>query len=28
MFLRLCDDHDIARPEVNAHIEGIECDFV
>jgi very-short-patch-repair endonuclease len=28
MFLRLCDDHDIARPEVNTHIEGIERDFV
>jgi len=28
MFLQLCDDHDIARPEVNTHVEGIECDFV
>jgi very-short-patch-repair endonuclease len=27
-FLRLCDHHGIARPEVNTHIEGIECDFV
>jgi very-short-patch-repair endonuclease len=28
MFLQLCDDHDIARPEVNTHVEGTECDFV
>jgi hypothetical protein len=27
-FLRLCDDHGIRRPEVNARIEGIEVDFV
>jgi very-short-patch-repair endonuclease len=28
MFLQLCDDHDIARPEVNTRVEGVECDFV
>jgi hypothetical protein len=28
MFLRLCDDHGLPRPEVNTCIEGIECDFV
>jgi very-short-patch-repair endonuclease len=28
MFLELCDDHDIPRPEVNVEIEGFECDFV
>jgi predicted transcriptional regulator of viral defense system len=27
-FLRLCDDHGIPRPEVNARVEGIEVDFV
>jgi hypothetical protein len=27
-FLRLCDDHGIPRPEVNAGIEGFEVDFV
>jgi very-short-patch-repair endonuclease len=27
-FLRLCDDHGLRRPEVNARIEGIEVDFV
>jgi very-short-patch-repair endonuclease len=28
LFLRLCDDHGIPRPEVNVRIEGFECDFV
>jgi very-short-patch-repair endonuclease len=28
MFLRICDDHGLARPEVNICIEGMECDFV
>jgi hypothetical protein len=28
MFLRLCDDHGIPRPEVIVLIEGFECDFV
>jgi very-short-patch-repair endonuclease len=27
-FLRLCDDHGLARPETNTCIEGIEVDFV
>jgi very-short-patch-repair endonuclease len=27
-FLRLCDDHGVARPEANTRIEGIEVDFV
>jgi Protein of unknown function (DUF559) len=27
-FLRVCDDHGIPRPESNAHVEGIEVDFV
>jgi very-short-patch-repair endonuclease len=27
-FLRLCDDHDIQRPETNSRVEGIEVDFV
>jgi very-short-patch-repair endonuclease len=27
-FLRLCDEHGIERPQVNAVIEGIEVDFV
>ncbi len=27
-FLTLCDDHGIARPETNAHVEGFEVDFV
>jgi very-short-patch-repair endonuclease len=27
-FLRLCDDHGIRRPHVNARVEGIEVDFV
>jgi very-short-patch-repair endonuclease len=27
-FIRLCDDHGIGRPEVNARIGAIECDFV
>jgi hypothetical protein len=28
MFIRLCDDHGIPRPEVNARVEGLEVDFV
>jgi very-short-patch-repair endonuclease len=28
MFIRLCDNHGLPRPEVNVHIEGYECDFV
>jgi very-short-patch-repair endonuclease len=28
MFIRLCDQHGLPRPEVNVHIEGYECDFV
>ena len=28
LFLKLCDDHGIPRPEVNVQIEGFECDFV
>jgi very-short-patch-repair endonuclease len=28
MFLRLCDDHGLPRPETNTRIEGMECDFV
>ena len=28
MFLALCDQHQIPRPEVNVHVEGYECDFV
>jgi very-short-patch-repair endonuclease len=28
MFLRLCDDHGLPRPDVNVCIEGMECDFV
>jgi very-short-patch-repair endonuclease len=27
-FLRLCDDHQIARPDTNSHVEGFEVDFV
>ena len=27
-FLRLCDDHGIPRPQVNAQVEGFEVDFV
>jgi len=27
-FLKLCDDHQIPRPESNAHVEGEEVDFV
>ena len=27
-FLALCDDHGLPRPDTNAHIEGIEVDFV
>jgi hypothetical protein len=26
-FLRLCDDHDIARPLTNVRLEGLEVDF-
>ena len=28
LFLKLCEDHGIRRPEVNVQIEGFECDFV
>jgi very-short-patch-repair endonuclease len=28
MFISLCDNHGLPRPEVNVHIEGYECDFV
>jgi very-short-patch-repair endonuclease len=28
MFLALCDQHGLPRPEVNVHVEGYECDFV
>jgi hypothetical protein len=28
LFLGLCDDHGLPRPEVNTRIEGMECDFV
>ncbi len=28
LFLELCDDHGIERPEVNVYMEGFECDFV
>jgi hypothetical protein len=28
LFLKLCDDHGIPRPDVNVQIEGFECDFV
>lgn len=28
MFLRLCDEHGLPRPETNTRIEGMECDFV
>lgn len=28
IFLRLCDDHGIERPEVNADVAGLEVDFV
>ena len=28
LFVALCDDHGIPRPEVNVHIERFECDFV
>jgi Protein of unknown function (DUF559)/Transcriptional regulator, AbiEi antitoxin len=28
MFLRLCDDYGLPRPEVNVRVEGLECDFV
>ena len=28
MFIKLCDNHDLPRPRVNAQIEGYECDFV
>ena len=28
MFIALCDNHGLPRPEVNVHIEGYECDFV
>jgi very-short-patch-repair endonuclease len=28
LFLKLCDDHGFQRPEVNAQVQGFECDFV
>ena len=28
LFLALCEEHALPRPEVNAGIEGYECDFV
>jgi very-short-patch-repair endonuclease len=28
LFLDLCDQRGLPRPEVNVHIEGYECDFV
>jgi very-short-patch-repair endonuclease len=28
LFIALCDQHDLPRPEVNSCIEGYECDFV
>lgn len=28
LFLALCDNHGLPRPQVNVHIEGFECDFV
>ena len=28
MFLELCGEHGIPRPEVNVQLEGYECDFV
>jgi very-short-patch-repair endonuclease len=28
MFIRLCDEHHLPRPEVNTRVEGMECDFV
>ena len=28
MFITLCDNHALPRPEVNIYIEGYECDFV
>jgi very-short-patch-repair endonuclease len=28
LFIALCDNHGLPRPEVNIHIEGYECDFV
>ena len=28
LFLALCDNHGLPRPEVNVHVEGYECDFV
>jgi len=27
LFLALCDEHGVERPEVNVYIEGFECDF-
>ena len=27
-FLRLCDEHGLARPETNGRVEGVEVDFV
>ena len=28
MFLAVCDDHSMPRPNVNVEVEGCECDFV
>jgi very-short-patch-repair endonuclease len=28
LFIGLCDNHGLPRPEVNVHVEGYECDFV
>ena len=28
LFLAVCDDHGIRRPDVNVEVEGFECDFV
>jgi hypothetical protein len=28
MFLAVCDDHSMPRPDVNVEVEGCECDFV
>jgi very-short-patch-repair endonuclease len=28
LFIALCDEHNLPRPEVNVYVEGYECDFV
>jgi hypothetical protein len=28
LFIALCDEHGLPRPEVNVYVEGYECDFV